>query len=502
MQQRARTADRALQTPYGFRIGELSRSLPHMLRWRILVAGLLVSDISLIALAFLVAYLIRFNTSLEIFRLDVRPAFEFYRSLMLVLNPIWAVVFAANGLYDRKNLLGGTQEYSRILRSVSMAMMAVILFSFLQPEFILARGWLMTAWLLTFLFVASGRFWIRRFVYRLRRSGHFLTSTLIVGANEEGHSLAQQLASAPTSGMRVVGFVDNHVAPGTQVHDALVCLGSIGRLDYLIDKHQVEEIVLATSALSREEIVNVFKNYGLIGNLNLRMSSGLFEIITTGLEVKETGMTPLVGIQKVRITGLNRALKLALDYTITLLALGLLSPVLLLIALAIKLDSKGPVLYRRPVMGLNGRQFRAFKFRTMKQNGDEILAEYPELQAKLAKSYKLEDDPRVTSLGRLLRKYSLDELPQLLNVLRGEMSVVGPRMISPGEMGMYDRWGLNLLTVLPGITGLWQISGRSDIPYEQRVRLDMYYIRNWTIWLDLQILWQTVPAVLKSRGAY
>ncbi len=154
-------------------------------------------------------------------------------------------------------------------------------------------------------------------------------------------------------------------------------------------------------------------------------------------------------------------------------------------------------------MGVNGRSFDAFKFRTMHVNGDEILDAHPELKEELAREHKLKNDPRITRLGRILRKLSLDELPQVFNVLRGEMSIVGPRMISPEEMEKYQQLGMNLLTVKPGITGLWQVSGRSDVSYEERVRMDMYYIRNWNIWLDLQIIFQTIPAVLIShRGAY
>ena len=153
-------------------------------------------------------------------------------------------------------------------------------------------------------------------------------------------------------------------------------------------------------------------------------------------------------------------------------------------------------------MGLNGKQFYALKFRTMVTNGDEILAQHPELKEELARNHKLKNDPRITKIGGFLRKFSLDELPQLFNVLTRDMSLVGPRMISPEEVSMYKQFDMNLLTVLPGITGVWQVSGRSDITYEERVRLDMYYIRNWSIWLDLQLLFQTLPAVIKSRGAY
>jgi lipopolysaccharide/colanic/teichoic acid biosynthesis glycosyltransferase len=211
---------------------------------------------------------------------------------------------------------------------------------------------------------------------------------------------------------------------------------------------------------------------------------------------------PLVGVNKVRLTGVDLVLKFILDYVLTIPALIAISPILLVIAIAVKLDSPGPAIHRRRVVGVNGKEFDAFKFRTMRVNGDEILEQYPELKAELAREHKLKNDPRVTKLGAFLRKYSIDEIPQLVNVLRREMSLVGPRMITKAELDMYDKWDTNLQTVPPGITGLWQVSGRSDISYDERVRLDMQYIRNWTIWLDLQLILQTFPAVLMGRGAY
>jgi lipopolysaccharide/colanic/teichoic acid biosynthesis glycosyltransferase len=220
------------------------------------------------------------------------------------------------------------------------------------------------------------------------------------------------------------------------------------------------------------------------------------------LTVREFAYVPLVGVNKVRLTGLDQTLKLMLDYALTVPAVVLLAPLFILLGVAIKLDSPGPVFHQRRVMGVNGTQYGAFKFRTMRTDGDQILAQRPDLRAELALNHKLKDDPRVTRLGRLLRRTSLDELPQLFNVLRREMSLVGPRMIAPDEMHKYDHWGINLLTVKPGITGLWQVSGRSNISYQQRVQMDMYYIRNWSIWLDLQLLWQTIPAVWRGTGAY
>lgn len=194
--------------------------------------------------------------------------------------------------------------------------------------------------------------------------------------------------------------------------------------------------------------------------------------------------------------------KAVLDLVIVIPALICLSPLLLILALAVKLDSPGPIIYRRRVLGKNGRVFDAYKFRTMYINGDEILAKHPKLRAELNKNYKLKCDPRVTNVGKFLRKFSLDELPQLFNVVKQEMSLVGPRIITPDEISKYGPHGVLLLTVMPGLTGFWQVNGRSNTSYDVRVSLDMHYIKNWSLWLDIKILAMTIPAVLKGDGAY
>jgi lipopolysaccharide/colanic/teichoic acid biosynthesis glycosyltransferase len=185
-----------------------------------------------------------------------------------------------------------------------------------------------------------------------------------------------------------------------------------------------------------------------------------------------------------------------------LVASVLLAPFLPFIALAIWLDSPGPIIYRRRVVGLHGQEFDAYKFRTMIPNADAYLDARPELREEWSRTGKIQDDPRITRVGRMLRRYSLDELPQLLNVLKGQMSLVGPRMITPTELDHFGRWRHNLLTVKPGMTGLWQVNGRADVSYEERVRMDMRYIRNYTIWLDLRLLFNTVRAVVGGHGAY
>lgn len=477
--------------------------LPRCWQWRLLTISLVIADFLMVDLGFRTAYFFRFELNINVFRLDVLPDIDFYQAMIIFLIPLWILIFALMGLYNRQHLLGGTQEYALVFNATTAGMLILMAAGFLQPSFIFARGWLLMAWAFATFFTMLMRFLIRRIVYLLRRRGFFVSLAVIVGANNEGISLAEQLMNSGTSGLHIVGFVDKKLPAGTAVFKNLKVLGPVDQLDKIAKEFHVEEVVLASSAISsRDNMVDIFMRYGVSSGVNVRMSSGLYEIITTGLTVKEFAYVPLVGINPVRLHGGDRILKSLLDYSLGIPLTIIAFPIMLVIAILIKLDSKGPVIHRRQVMGVNGKKFYAYKFRTMQVNGDEILEKYPELKSELKKNHKLKNDPRVTRVGKLLRRTSMDELPQLFNVLRGEMSLVGPRIISPEETEKYSKWELNLLTVRPGITGLWQVSGRSDISYEERVRLDMYYIRNWSIWFDVHLLIQTIPAVLKRRGAY
>jgi exopolysaccharide biosynthesis polyprenyl glycosylphosphotransferase len=487
----------------GKKIGQANSVIPRHIQWLLYRFALILVDIIMIGAAFRLAYFFRFEVPFSFFDESAVIDPVYYRTLVLLSSGLWLFIFVLNGLYVQQNLLGGTLEYSKIFRSSTVGFLLIVVAGFLQPNLLIARGWLLMTWIFTFLFASIGRFLLRRSVYALRRHGFFLTPAIIVGANQEGRWLAEQLLSWQTSGLHLVGFVDKKEPATTPLFHSLVCLGSVDQLGEIIERYQVGEVILASSAIStRDYLLEIFKKYGVSDKVNLRLSSGLYEIITTGLTVNEFAYVPLVYVNKVRLTGSDDLLKLTLDYLATITGLLLISPFLLLIVALIKSSSPGPIIHKRRVMGLNGKQFFALKFRTMVLNGDEVMDGHPELKEELARNHKLKIDPRVTRIGNFLRKYSLDELPQLFNVLKRDMSLVGPRMISPEEVAMYKQFDMNLLTVLPGMTGLWQVSGRSDISYEERVRLDMYYIRNWSIWLDLQLLFQTIPAVLKGRGAY
>jgi exopolysaccharide biosynthesis polyprenyl glycosylphosphotransferase len=377
----------------------------------------------------------------------------------------------------------------------------IILYIFFVEETI-ARGWILVTWILIGLFVTGGRFALRRAVQYLRVRGRFLTAVLIVGANEEGQAIAQQLQSNRKAGIWVAAFVDDVFEPGKEPLPGVPILGPTHFLDSMVQYLDIHEIIIASTSVPHDKFIEIFQRFGTQNNVTVRLSSGLYELITTGVEVKEIGNVPLMTVNKMRLTGFETVLKRTLDLLISTTGLLLLWPIMTLIAIAIKWDSPGPIFYRRKVIGAGGNPFYAWKFRTMYTDADERLVNNPELRHQFNQNHKLKNDPRITRIGKFLRRTSLDELPQLFNVFVGQMSLVGPRMITEEERPRYGKFHLNLFTVKPGITGLWQVSGRSDISYEERVMLDMRYIRNYSIWSDLYLLWLTVPAVLKGRGAY
>lgn len=473
---------------------------------RLYRAFLVVGDAFVLLIAFTIAYWLRFDIGLAVSR-EIVPNPQDYLILSVLLIPVWLVIFAVVGLYDFNALLGNITEYGRVFNAVTWGMMAVMVYGFFNPEFVIARAWLVFSWVLAAFLISVFRLFMRRLAYRARRYGYFVTPTIIVGTNKEAIALADQLRNSAGSGMEITGFVsvraDGEQHLGEQVHGIKV-LGSLDQLSEILDANHVEEVVIATTAMDDEQLVQVSQQLTTQhDDVRMRLSSGLYEVFTTGMEVATRNSVPLLSLKRLRLNRMETMLKTALDYFLILAALPFLLPIFLVVALLVKLDSPGPVFYQRRVMGMGGRPFGAFKFRTMVVNGNEILEQHPELKAELARTHKLKHDPRITRVGSFLRRTSLDELPQLINVLLGQMSLVGPRMISPSEHDMYGRMKLNLLTVKPGLTGMWQVSGRSDLSYEDRVRLDMYYIRNYSIWMDVQILFfQTLPAVTKGRGAY
>lgn len=465
---------------------------------------LVIGDATVLLLAFTLAYWLRFSVGITL-HAEIVPFPQDYLLLSLFLVPLWLIIFAVFGLYEFNSLLGNITEYGKVVNACTWGMMAVMIYGFFEPEFVIARAWLVFAWLLSMFLVSVFRLFMRRIAYRARRAGYFIVPTVIVGTNQEAVALADQLRNSAGSGMEITGFIDVSGTDryiGDQIH-GIPILGNLAQLPEILAGQHVEEVVVATTAVDGEQLVGISQQLSNQAKTRMRLSSGLYEVFTTGMEVATRNSVPLMSLKRLRLNSVETMLKSALDYALIFLAMPVLLPIFAVIAVLIKLDSPGPIFYRRRVLGVGGKPFGAFKFRTMYVNGNQILERFPDMKAELEREHKLKNDPRITRVGKLLRRTSLDELPQLLNVLLGQMSLVGPRMISPAEHDLYGRMKLNLLTVKPGLTGMWQVSGRSDLKYDERVRLDMYYIRNYSIWLDVQILFfQTIPAVFKGRGAY
>lgn len=463
------------------------------------VVPLVLLDTTLITLSLVVAYYVRF----QVLAYQASLSTAFYTRLGGVAIPMWLLIFAFYNLYHPDHLFGGLKEYSSVLNACTVGTMGLITFSFLgrrvEPD--ISRGWLALVWLFSVVSITVARFGYRRVIYQLRQRALFVRRALIVGANEEGRAVVTQLRDNPAAGIEVVGFLDGMQPIGIRLA-GLPVMGRPGNLPGLARQMEIEELIVIPTALRRQELLDLYRDWGTDTNIRIRLSSGLYELFTTGVQVKEVGFIPLVSLNRTRITGIDAVMKAALDRIGSLVLLLILFPFLLLVGVAVWLDSGRPILHRRRVVGLHGRVFEAFKFRTMIVNAEVYLKSHPELKEEWERTGKIQNDPRITRVGRFLRRLSIDEFPQLINVLCGHMSLVGPRMITPAELEHFGRWQHNLLIVKPGMTGLWQISGRADLSYEDRVRLDMHYIRNYTIWLDLRLLFNTLKAILRGRGAY
>lgn len=472
-------------------------SLPGAWRWMQL--ALAAGDSFSLTFGFYMAYALRFWTGWELFHVgDVRP--EFYASLTAITVPCWLGLFALYGLYNPRNLCGGMQEYARLFNACALGLIMVMIVTFLLPNLVIARAWLLLAWGCTLALMSIWRFTARRIVYQLRRAGQLRQRVIILGANGEGRAVAEQLRAATSAGMDVIGFIDDHLPIGAQVLQGVPLLGPTTAFQSLVEQLRADTVIIADTQLVRERLATVYGAIDALRRLDVCLAPGLFELLTIGVQVREQGSVPLLALNKSRITGPHAVGKALIDRVGALLGLLLLSPLLCAIALLIRLQDGGPVLYRRRVVGVGNQPFDAFKFRSMYLDGERLLSDAQ--REELRTTGKLKVDPRITPVGRLLRRTSLDELPQLINVLLGQMSLVGPRMLTQEELRHFGRWQHNLLTVRPGLTGLWQISGRSNLGYEERVRLDMHYIRNYSIWLDLYIIGRTLPTIISGRGAY
>ena len=421
--------------------------------------------------------------------------------LAVLALPVWIAIFTAYNLYERQNrsislatfdevgelfhaLLAGSLLFlitSQVLRRV---MGAEVYFP------VEAAMFLATALPLVLLLRGTVRSFVFPAVMHPRR-------TLIVGAGDVGQVVERKIRSHPEYGLELIGFVDEEPREGGRAP----LVGGPTELPRLVDELEIDWVILAFSQSSYEDTLDLLRA-ARRPDVHLSIVPRFFEVFASNATIQELEGMPVVNLPAMRLSRSVRFVKRAVDICVAGLGLLVLAPLLAAAAVAIKLDTRGPVFFRQERHGRGGSVFRIIKFRTMHDGAEaqrQALAPRNEVGGAL---FKMKDDPRVTRVGRILRRTSIDELPQLWNVLRGEMSLVGPRPFVIHESSQITGWASRRLDLTPGITGLWQVLGRNDMPFEEMVKLDYIYVTNWSLWWDFKILCQTIPVVISRRGAY
>jgi len=336
-----------------------------------------------------------------------------------------------------------------------------------------------------------------RITGRLLERAGYTHRALLVGSGPHVDAVAEALAGRARTRVEIVGCVSAVPRP----HNGLRALGQLDRVPELLAAERVEEVIIADPELPQEKVVELVDRCHQRG-VTVHVAPSTVDILIDRAEFVPGQSVPLFRLRPPVFEGIDYALKRTFDLVLSTLLLIVLSPVLLAIAIAVKLSSPGPAIYRSVRPGIGGKPFSCFKFRTMRERADQVQADLETLNEKSGALFKIRHDPRLTTVGRLLRRFSLDELPQLMNVIRGEMSLVGPRPLPIRDFNRLDEWHRKRYLVLPGITGLWQVSGRAELDFDDLVRLDFLYLERWSILLDLVILLKTIPAVVSRRGAF
>jgi exopolysaccharide biosynthesis polyprenyl glycosylphosphotransferase len=462
--------------------------------------SLLFGDAVAIYLAFFLAYVARYQLGIGGEVADENfVEYADYLPVQAALLVVTLFLFHLRGLY---NLARGTAWFDEVLAVAAGAFYGVgLVFAVVSLVRYPANSRLtfIYAYLLIVLLVALARSLARGLRALARRRGLGIARVLVVGDNRAGRMIMQSIAGQPHLAYQVAGFVD--LGPGPDF-GRFKRLGTIAELPSVCATHAIDEVIIALPAAYHREVL-VIRDHCQRDGLSFKLVPDLFELSLNRVELDAINGIPLLSVKGTSaIQGGNRLLKRTLDVLLAGAGLVLLAPLWGLIALVVRLDSPGPILFCQERVGRGGAHFILLKFRSMRQDADQVVKELLVFNEATGPLFKMRKDPRLTRIGRFLRRWSLDELPQLWNVLRGDMSLVGPRPPLPREVDQYEPWQLRRLEAAPGLTGLWQVSGRSELSFDEMVMLDLYYIENWSLALDLRILLRTLPAVFRGGGAY
>jgi exopolysaccharide biosynthesis polyprenyl glycosylphosphotransferase len=473
-------------------------------RRSLVVVSLVVADAISVLLAGIIATWIRFG------RLGARVGFEntsltvAFWELAFVVVPLWVALLALANLYDVDAVTWGLSVAGRIARALSMGVVGLILITYVAKTPGLSRAWTLLFWVLSILFVLGTRSGIALFVAWARSTGRLLQPTLIVGSNAEADDIIRVLRGDPSGGLVPIAVLASSQAERlalTHCSDDVPVVGSARELAAAVVEHRIDSVVIASSAFDHDVVARMIAELRT-ADCDLHISSGLFEVLTSRVIVSEIAGVPLITVKGISLSAGKVWAKRVFDLAVAGLVVIVGVPVWAIIAASIKLTSPGPVLYSQERVGKGGERFGMYKFRSMYVDADARRAELAGRNEATGPMFKMKDDPRITSAGKWLRRFSIDEFPQIINVLKGEMSLVGPRPPLPVEVARYTTHDMRRLEVVPGMTGLWQVSGRSSLTFDEMVRLDLFYIENWSVGLDITLIFRTVPAVLFAHGAY
>jgi len=475
------------------------------LRRQILLRAFKYFDLLIMALSFLLA------TSAVFYRIGTVSFVEFLSMRVKVQNfvvfiaflALWHIIFTAFGLYYSRRLSGRWAEASDVTKATCLGTLAIFITSMLFSIDVVTPVFMSIFFVLTTVSTISVRLILRFSLAQIRIRGRNLRHMLIVGTNPRAVRFGQKIKTEPGLGYRLIGFVDDQWAGIEEFRKADYNLvGNLSDLPKLLREQVIDEVVISLPIKSfyteTSQIVGQCEEQGII----VRFPSEIFNPTLARSEREEFEESSVISFYTGGMHGWSVWVKRTLDFSLSYVLLVFLSPLFLVTSLLIKLTSSGPIFFAQERVGLNKRRFRLYKFRTMVRDAEHKMAEVDHLNEVSGPVFKIKDDPRLTPIGKFLRKTSIDELPQLVNVLKGDMSLVGPRPLPVRDVDRFSKdWQRRRFSVRPGITCLWQVNGRSDLPFEKWMELDMEYIDRWSLWLDLKILIQTVPAVLRGSGA-
>lgn len=467
---------------------------------RFLPVALAAHDIVFVYAALLIAYWARYALGIGPRIHDAIP-FSSYQGLAALLLGVMISTLALKGAYRARLSTEIVDEAATIFSAATISVAAIVVATFMLHEFEYSRGVIIYLWVLLIILLVLGRSLVRAFQVLCHRRGWGVRRLLVVGASHSGKMIMQSVRNRPDLGYEVVGFVDRRSASRVPDFGRFQRLGCINDIPELVESHRIDEIIVALPGSAHEQVWPVVTMCELSG-VGLKLVPDLFELSLSRVQVDGIAGIPLLDVKEKSARRIARMMKRALDMVVASLVLLLGLPLLGIVALTIKLDSTGPIFIGQQRVGRGGRRFSCWKLRTMHVGADSLLAVLQTSNEAKGPIFKMRNDPRITRVGRYLRRLSLDELPQAWNVLRGDMSLVGPRPPLPHEVDKYEPWQMRRLDTTPGITGLWQVSGRSDLAFDEMVMMDITYIDNWSLGLDLKILVRTVSAVLAARGAY